>query len=529
MPRRATKLLILIADQSVRRAAAILASQSVGNVEVHEAADAVALAEMLAAGPFDHVLLDESLAWARAENVLAMLRRRSPATTVVILSVDPTVESFREWVRKGARDVIPASIAGLVDDLPQALQSSVSEPQPVAPAPVSPVAPPPQTAPDKPLFGVEQRSATPTVESGIGSFLLSGDGRILETDKVFPGLFGYDSAERMKGMRLQSLCDAQSEPALRELTSPTSPSPRSIRAVFLDVAGKPVSLGLRRTSLRGDGAGRIRGIAWCDPGASPASPPPPAQPRAEKSASGLAEYAHLVAHEVRTPVENLRRIARLIMMEHKRQLGTDGEELLEQLMSGANDASRIVGELLTMAELDGTEKIRTQPHDLSHIVDDVLGELESVVQESGAEISLQGNASVLGEGTALRLLFRNLIENSIKFRGDRPPRIGIGAERVGDAWRIAVSDDGIGIPQADRERILKPFVRLHPRNRYPGTGLGLSLCEKIVRLHGSELEIGDGDGGGTVVSFHLPSADTLPAEHARDAAAEHAGEPSFET
>ncbi len=530
MSRRTTKILSIVSDPPVRRTVAALFRQFLENPEIHEVPDAVAFAEVPAVESFDYALLDEKLTWAEPVDVLLMLRRRCPGSRVVILSSNLTVESYRAWIRRGASDVAEATLAGMsafFDDLPSLSENTTPReakarvsPSPDLEKPKAPPASPPRTM---------ERTPRPTVETGIGSFLLSGDGRILETDKIFPGLLGYDSAERMKGMRLQSLCDAASESALRELIVPSTPCPRSIHATFMDVAGKTVNLGLRRTSLRGDGAGRVRGIAWLETGERHGKSAERMSASVEADKARLSDYTHLVAHEIRTPIENLRRIARLILMEHKRQLGTDGEELLGQLISGANDASRVVGELLSLAELGNTEKLNGGPHELSTILDDVQRELQPEISNTEAEIVRHGNAFIQGDGTALRLLFRNLIENAIKFRGDTPPLIEIAAKRDGDGWLVTVADDGIGIPEESRERVLKPFVRLHPRSRYPGTGLGLSLCDRIARLHGSRLQFFDRPGGGIAISLNLPSAGTLQSELSPEAVPPGEPEKTFET
>jgi len=114
--------------------------------------------------------------------------------------------------------------------------------------------------------------------------------------------------------------------------------------------------------------------------------------------------------------------------------------------------------------------------------------------------------AVVGEARQLLQLFQNLLSNAIKFRRRVPPRITVSARKVEDAWLISISDDGIGIPAAQRDRVFEVFHRLHTRQEYPGTGLGLAICKKIVERHGGRISVQSEEGRGTTFTFSLPAA-----------------------
>jgi len=148
-----------------------------------------------------------------------------------------------------------------------------------------------------------------------------------------------------------------------------------------------------------------------------------------------------------------------------------------------------------------------EPVDMAAILDDVTKGLEAGLNEAGAEIIVEGELPrVSGDADQLRQLLQNLISNAVKFRGRRKPRIRIQATSLGDEWHFRVSDNGIGIEPRFAERIFVIFQRLHSRDSYPGTGIGLALCRRIVDRHGGRIWVDSIPGEGSTFSFTLPSA-----------------------
>jgi light-regulated signal transduction histidine kinase (bacteriophytochrome) len=142
--------------------------------------------------------------------------------------------------------------------------------------------------------------------------------------------------------------------------------------------------------------------------------------------------------------------------------------------------------------------------DTSEVLETVKKNLATRVQETGAIIAATGLPVVCGDPVPLLHVFQNLVSNALKYRGDAPPVVSISAEKDPGFWRFAVRDNGIGIPQQFHEQIFGIFKRLHARNEYPGTGIGLAICQKVVERYGGRIWVESEVGQGSTFFFTLP-------------------------
>jgi light-regulated signal transduction histidine kinase (bacteriophytochrome) len=155
----------------------------------------------------------------------------------------------------------------------------------------------------------------------------------------------------------------------------------------------------------------------------------------------------------------------------------------------------------------GTSEYRHERVDVGALVDDTLRGMRATVGESGAIVTHDSLPEIVGDPGQLRQLFQNLISNAIKFVEQGPPRVHVSAERDGREWRFAVADNGIGIDPGHADRIFAVFKRLHGRDSYPGSGIGLSICKRIVERHNGRIWVEPNDGGGSRFCFTLPVAE----------------------
>jgi light-regulated signal transduction histidine kinase (bacteriophytochrome) len=151
--------------------------------------------------------------------------------------------------------------------------------------------------------------------------------------------------------------------------------------------------------------------------------------------------------------------------------------------------------------------------DVGELVAHTASALGLAIEETGATVEVEGRLpAVYGERTLLGLVLQNLISNAIKFRSDEPPRVRVSVHRDGDAWEFAVADNGIGIEPQYADRIFTIFQRLHARDAYEGTGIGLAMCRKVIEHHGGHIWLDAGrNGAGSTFRFTLPDIATEEA------------------
>ena len=148
-----------------------------------------------------------------------------------------------------------------------------------------------------------------------------------------------------------------------------------------------------------------------------------------------------------------------------------------------------------------------EPMDLNPVFEEVLEDLQLQIEEHDAEITGDRLPRVEGDASQLRQVLQNLLSNAITYSGDEPPEIDVTAARRGREWVIAVDDDGIGIDPDEQDRIFTVFDRLHSREEYDGTGIGLALCQRIVERHGGDIWVESEPGEGSTFFVTLPAAD----------------------
>jgi PAS domain S-box-containing protein len=228
----------------------------------------------------------------------------------------------------------------------------------------------------------------------------------------------------------------------------------------------------------------------------------------ERSNTDLAQFAYVASHDLSEPLRMVSSYVQLLAERYRGQLDSDADEFIAYAVDGAARMKVLIDDLLAYSRAGAGAMVRRRV-DCNKLVQSALADLDRVIVESGAEVVVKQLPVVDGDPGQLALLFQNLLSNALKFVvDDVPPCIRVSAERIGDAWCFTVEDNGIGIAELHRERIFLMFKRLHGRSEYPGTGIGLALCHKIVnRLGGRIWGAAPGAGAGSVFRFTLPDAE----------------------
>lgn len=225
----------------------------------------------------------------------------------------------------------------------------------------------------------------------------------------------------------------------------------------------------------------------------------------ERSNEDLAQFAHVASHDLKEPLRMVKGFAELLDRRYGDALGDDGKEYLAHIEDGTAHMVRLVDDLLLYSRLD-TEGRPMEPVDAERAFQAATDHLHTLIQERDADVQCGPLPHVLADDIQLVQLFQNLVGNAVKFSDGAQPVVEIGARHIDDEVRFHVKDHGIGIPSRHRDKVFQIFQRLHRDGAYPGTGIGLAICKRIVDRHGGRIWFESEEGTGTTFYFTLPSA-----------------------
>ncbi len=222
-----------------------------------------------------------------------------------------------------------------------------------------------------------------------------------------------------------------------------------------------------------------------------------------RSNAELEQFAHVISHDLREPLRMVSSYLQLLEHGYAEQLDEQAKDFIAYAVDGADRMQAMIKSLLTYARVD-TQGGPLKLVDCERVLAHTLMDLKITIEEAHASITHDTLPTVHADAVQLEHVFQNLISNAIKFRGETLPRIHIAAERQADTWCFSVSDNGIGIDPQYADEIFKVFRRLHTREEYPGLGIGLAFCKRIVERHGGRIWVESEPGQGATFFFTLP-------------------------
>jgi chemotaxis family two-component system sensor kinase Cph1 len=223
----------------------------------------------------------------------------------------------------------------------------------------------------------------------------------------------------------------------------------------------------------------------------------------ERSNAELKKFAYVASHDLQEPLNQVANYVQLLEMRYDSQLDEDAKEFISFAVEGVSLMQTLIDDVLAYSKVD-VQGIEFQLTDVDIALERALTNLRQRISETKAIITYDELPTVMADSVQFMQLFQNLIGNAIKFRSDKTPEIHVGAIRNEDEWLFSVQDNGIGIDPQFRERIFVIFQRLHTRDEYPGTGMGLAICKKIVECHRGRIWVESQLGEGATFYFTIP-------------------------
>jgi PAS domain S-box-containing protein len=222
-----------------------------------------------------------------------------------------------------------------------------------------------------------------------------------------------------------------------------------------------------------------------------------------RSNAELEQFAYVATHDLQEPLRAVASCVQLLQKRYEGELDEKAQEFITHAVDGTKRMQTLINDLLAYSRISTDAQVFASTN-CEMALQEALANLMVAIDESGAVVTQDALPMVSGDATQLTQLFQNLVGNALKFRGERPPQIHIGAVRNNGDWRFSVADNGIGMEPQYFERVFLVFQRLHTRKEYQGTGIGLAICKKVVERHGGRIWAESEPGEGATFCFTIP-------------------------
>lgn len=225
----------------------------------------------------------------------------------------------------------------------------------------------------------------------------------------------------------------------------------------------------------------------------------------EESNIELQQFAYIASHDLQSPLRAVAGFAQFLQKDYQGKLSDEADGYINRIVQGCKRMQQLINDLLSFSRVQS----RSRPFervDLNGVIEDAIGMLQSSLKDSGGTVTFDDLPVIRGDRSQLSQLLQNLIGNGLKYAGDSPPQVHAWAEPGNGEWTICIRDNGIGIDHRHHRKIFEIFRRLHTDDEYPGTGIGLAVCRRIVTRHGGRIWVESAEGSGSTFHFTIPVA-----------------------
>jgi len=227
----------------------------------------------------------------------------------------------------------------------------------------------------------------------------------------------------------------------------------------------------------------------------------------ERSNDELKQFAYIASHDLQTPLRNISGFVQLLQSNYAGALDERANDWIRRTVQSAKQMHALIQDLLAYSRLD-TEAQPLLPTPFREVFNDTVALLETTIRDAGGQVTCDELPTVTGDRPQLVQLLQNLIGNGLKYHGQEPPRIHVSVRPSENEWVFSVRDNGIGIAPKHHARIFEIFERLHTQQEYPGTGIGLAVCRRVIHHHGGKIWVESEAGHGSIFNFTIPERAT---------------------
>jgi PAS domain S-box-containing protein len=483
--------LLVDSNTDDRALAALLLRRELPDVEIEEVGDGMVLADRLSLGGFAVVVTEYRLDWGDGLQVLETVRSLAPDCPVVFFASAGSETIVAQGLRQGLSAYVVKGSAGYLE-LPTAVRRAIDR-------------------------NAESRSSSErlalfqrlTDELSLGTFTALADGRLAAANEALARILEAKSPEVLMGRNLVELL---SDETLQAQVLAAMARGRAVRGLEAGVRRANGDMTWVRLALwpvvePGNELVRFEGALQDITGHRKAE-----RELSERAAAlgrsnvDLQQFAYVISHDLQEPLQLIARYARLLAGNSSVAPMVDGKRYLANLVSCTDRMQAMINDVLAYSRVD-TRGLPFTQVEFMEVVQQAVGNLKAAIDESGAAVSWDRLPALAADAAQMVQLFQNLIGNALKFRRETP-QIRVYAVEEPERCTFAVADNGIGISQEHLERIFGMFHRLHTAAEYPGTGIGLAICKRIVERHGGRIWAVSEVGRGSTFCFTIPKSFT---------------------